>query len=147
MVARGLCGGGGTWAAHACGVCPSRPHPISSPPHPIPPHPTVEVPGGWWILTGVRVDVPEPGGEECPDEEGTEGDAQDSGQPQPAVCGRMRVSAPPCWGAVGVGGVSPSHPRPFSCPTLTVGRPPAVLHRHLQDLLKDGVVLQRWTLG
>lgn len=53
---------------------------------------------GWWTLTGVRVDVPEPGGEERPDEEGTEGDAQDSGQPQPVVCRRSRPSAPPCWG-------------------------------------------------
>lgn len=43
----------------------------------------------------MRVDVPEPSSEECPDEEGTKGDAQDSSQPQPTVCGRMRLSALP----------------------------------------------------
>lgn len=54
-------------------------------------------PQGWWILTGVRVDVPEHGSEECPDEEGAEGDSQDGSQPQPTVCGRMRLSALPHW--------------------------------------------------
>lgn len=67
---------------------------------------------GWWTLTGVRVDVPEPGGEERPDEEGTEGDAQDSGQPQPVVCRRSRPSAPPCWG----GGPLPT-PTPDPAPS------------------------------
>lgn len=45
----------------------------------------------------MRVDVPEHGSEERPDEEGAEGDAQDSTQPQPTVCGRTRLSAVPHW--------------------------------------------------
>lgn len=69
---------------------------------------------GQWILTGVRVDVPEPGGEECPDEEGTEGDAQDGSQPQPAVCRRTRPSAlPRCRG---IPFPPPFQPRPPSLP-------------------------------
>ena len=36
-------------------------------------------------MTRVRVDVPERGGEQGPDEEGAEGDAQDSGQDQAFV--------------------------------------------------------------
>lgn len=95
---------------------------------------------GWGVLTGVRVDVPEPGGEESPDEEGAEGDAQDSSQPQPTVCGRTRPSVSPRFV-----GASPlhlhSHPSPLPCPQLTVAQSPVILHRHLQDLLKDGVVL------
>lgn len=32
-------------------------------------------------------------------------------------------------------------PGPLPCPKLTVGRPPAILHRHFQDPLEDGGVL------
>lgn len=45
---------------------------------------------------------------------------------------------------------SPSHPHPcpssLPCPKLTAWWLPVVLHRHLQDLLEDGGVLQRWRL-
>lgn len=44
------------------------------------------------ILTGMRVDIPEPSSEECADEEGSKGDAQHGGQPQPLVCSGMRPS-------------------------------------------------------
>lgn len=38
-------------------------------------------------------------------------------------------------------------PNPAPCPKLTVGRPPDVLHCHLQNLLEDGVVLRTGRAG
>lgn len=75
---------------------------------------------GRWILTGVRVDVPEPGSEECPDEEGAEGDAQDGGQPQTVICSRMRPSAPPHWGE-GLLPTSTPAPAPSLAPNSLLG--------------------------
>lgn len=55
--------------------------------------------------------------------------------PSPRSAMEIEPSAPShCKGV-------PFHPYSHPSPTLTVGQPPAVLHRHLQDLLKDGVVL------
>lgn len=88
--------GNGLWLTCGLGPVgksrhPSKGHACASPPS------HHGGPQGWWILTGVRVDVPEPSSEERSDEEGAEGDAQDSTQPQPTVCGRMRPSALPHW--------------------------------------------------